>query len=152
MSKRDSQNRSDHNSAEAPFTTFFRLDGKSSVPSEFRTPSTFTITRLQSPVGLSDRITKRSAVPDLLVSVSLQALPRSSYQLWIEDKVIPTRTVDPFRCYVIDFASGPRCWTGCAFDYLHYSVPREGLDDIAQDLGFGTVSDYRVAPSSKTTW
>jgi AraC family transcriptional regulator len=145
MSKSDSPDRSDHISAEAPFTTFFRLDGKSSVPSEFRTPNTFTITRLQSPAGLPDRITKLSEVPALLVSVSLQALPRSSYQLWIEDKVIPTPTVDPFRSNVMDFASGPRCWTGCAFDYLHYSVPREGLDDIARDLGFGIVKDYRLA-------
>src|SRR5712664_4238561 len=31
------------------------------------------------------------------------------------------------------------------FDYVHYSVPRNGLDDIAEDLGFGRVSDYRLA-------
>ena len=145
MSKSASPNGNNHPSAEAPFTTFVRLDGKSSVPSEFRTANTFTITRLQSPAGLPDRITKLSAVPALLVSVSLQGLPRSSYQLWIEDKILPTAAVDPFRSNVIDFASGPRCWTGCAFDYLHYSVPREGLDDIARDLGFGTVNDYRLA-------
>jgi AraC family transcriptional regulator len=130
---------------EGPFTSFFRLDGNSPVPSEFRTPSTFTITRLKSPVGLPDRITKRSAAPALLVSVSLAALPKSGYQLWTEDKLIPTSAIDPFRSNVIDFASGPRCWAGCAFDYLHYSVPREGLDDIARDLGFGTVKDYRLA-------
>ncbi|MCU1302996.1 MAG: AraC family transcriptional regulator, partial [Candidatus Sulfotelmatobacter sp.] len=39
-------------SSEAPFTTFIQLDGKSPVPSQFRTPGTFTITRLQSPAGL----------------------------------------------------------------------------------------------------
>jgi AraC-like DNA-binding protein len=145
MSKSASPNESNQPSGDAPFTTFVRLDGKSSIPSVFRTPNTFTITRLRSPAGLPDRITKLSAAPALLVSVSLQALPRSSYQLWIEDKVIPTPAVDPFRSNVIDFASGPRCWTGCTFDYLHYSVPRDGLDDIARDLGFGTVNDYRLA-------
>jgi AraC-like DNA-binding protein len=46
---------------------------------------------------------------------------------------------------VIDFDSQPRCWAGSAFDYVHYSVPRNGLDDIAADLGFGRVSDYRLA-------
>jgi len=143
MSKSASPNENNQPSAEAPFTTFVRLDGKSSIPSEFRTPNTFTITRLRSPAGLPDRITKLSAAPALLVSVSLQTLPRSSYQLWIEDKLIPTPTVESLRSNVIDFASGPRCWAGCAFDYLHYSVPREGLDDIARDLGFGTVIDYR---------
>jgi len=145
MSNGDSPGENKHLPAEGPFTTFFLLDGKSEVPSEFRTPSTFTITRLRSKVGLPDRITKRSAVPALLVSVSLAALPKSGYQLWTEDKLIPTSAIDPFRSNVIDFASGPTCWAGCAFDYLHYSVPREGLDDIARDLGFGTVKDYRLA-------
>ena len=75
-------------SAEAPFTTFIQLDGKSPVPSQFRTPGTFTITRLQSPAGLPDRITKLSPVPALLVSISLKSLPSSSYQVWTADKLI----------------------------------------------------------------
>ena len=130
---------------EAPFTTFIQLDGRSSVPSQFRTPGTFTITRLQSPAGLSDRITKLSPVPALLVSISLKSLPSPSYQVWTADKLIPTSIVHPFRSNVIDFDSQPRCWAGCAFDYVHYSVPRKGLDHIAEDLGFGRVNDYRLA-------
>ncbi len=109
MSKSDSPGENNQLPADGPFTSFFRLDGKSSVPSEFRSPNTFTITRLRSPAGLPDRITKRSAAPALLVSVSLEALPQSAYQLWTEDKIIPTAAVDPFRSNVIDFASGPRC-------------------------------------------
>ena len=132
-------------SPEAPFTTFIQLDGRSSVPSQFRTPGTFTITRLQSPAGLPDRITKLSPVPALLVSISLKSLPSSSYQVWTADKLIATSMVHPFRSNVIDFDSQPRCWAGSAFDYVHYSVPRKGLDDIAEDLGFGRVSDYRLA-------
>jgi AraC family transcriptional regulator len=132
-------------SPEAPFTTFIQLDGKSSVPSQFRTAGTFTITRLQSPAGLPDRITKLSPVPALLVSISLKSLPSSSYQVWTADKLIATSNVHPFRSNVIDFDSQPRCWAGSAFDYVHYSVPRTGLDDIAEDRGFGRVSDYRLA-------
>src|SRR6202045_3657426 len=132
-------------SPEAPFTTFIQLDRMSPVPSQFRTPGTFTITRLQSPAGLPDRITKSSPVPALLVSISLKSLPSSNYQLWTADKLIPTSVVHPFHSNVIDFDSQPRCWSGCAFDYVHYSVPRHGLDDIAEDLGFGRVSDYRLA-------
>jgi AraC family transcriptional regulator len=131
-------------SSEAPFTTFIQLDGKSPVPSQFRTPGTFTITRLQSPAGLPDRITKLSPVPALLVSISLKSLPSSSYHVWASDKLIPTSVVHPFRSNVIDFDSQPRCWAGTAFDYVHYSVPRQGLDDIAEDLGFGRVNDYRM--------
>jgi AraC family transcriptional regulator len=138
-------NKSPQTSPEAPFTTFIHLDGRFPVPSQFRAPGTFTITRLQSPAGLPDRITKLSPVPALLVSISLRSLPSSSYQVWTADKLIPTSIVHPFRSNVIDFDSQPRCWAGNAFDYVHYSVPRKGLDDIAEDLGFGRVSDYRLA-------
>src|SRR6202047_32387 len=131
-------------SPEAPFTMFIQLDGKSSVPSQFRTPGTFTITRLQSPAGLPDRITKSSPVPALLVSISLKSLPSSSYQVWTADKLIPTSIVRPFRSNVIDFDSQPRCWAGSAFDYVHYSVPRKGLDVIAEVLGFRRVWGYRL--------
>jgi hypothetical protein len=55
--------RTSHTSLETPFTTFIQLDGKSSVPSQFRTPGTFTIVRLQSSAGLPDRITKQSPIP-----------------------------------------------------------------------------------------
>jgi hypothetical protein len=77
-------------SPEAPFTTFIQLDGRPPVPSQFRTPGTFTITRLQSPAGLPDRITKLSPVPAVLVSISLKSLPSSSYQVWTADKLIGT--------------------------------------------------------------
>jgi AraC family transcriptional regulator len=132
-------------SLEPPFTTFIQLDGRTPVPSLFRAAGTFTITRLQSPAGLPDRITKLSPIPALLVSISLKSLPSSGYQVWTADKLIATSIVRPFRSNVIDFDSQPSCWAGNAFDYVHYSVPRKGLDDIAEDFGFGRVSDYRLA-------
>jgi len=132
-------------SPEAPSITFIQLDGKSPVPSQFRTPGTFTILRLRSPTGLPERITKLSPVPAILVSTALKSLPSPSYHVWTSDKLIPTSSVQPFRTNVIDFDSQPGCWAGCAFDYVHYSVPRTGLDDVAEDLGFGKVSDYRLA-------
>ena len=36
-------NKSSQTSPEAPFTTFIQLDGRSPVPSQFRTVGTFTI-------------------------------------------------------------------------------------------------------------
>ena len=132
-------------SPEAPFTTFIQLDGKSTVPSQFHTSGTFTVLRLQSPVGLPERITKFSPVPALLVSISLKSLPSARYQVWSSDKLIPTSVVNPFRSNVIDFDSQPGCWAGDAFDYVHYSVPRDGLDHIAEDLGLVRVNDYRLA-------
>src|SRR5580700_8791922 len=131
--------------SEDPFTSHIKLDRNSSVPSPFRTAGTFTVTRLESSAGLRDRITKLSSVPALLVSISLKSLPLHSYQVWVADKVIPTTTIPPFRSNVIDFDSEPRCWAGKAFDYVHYTVPRVELDDIAADLGFGLVRSYRLS-------
>jgi AraC family transcriptional regulator len=133
-------------SLEAPFTTSIQLDGSSPVPSQFRTPGTFTITRLQSPTGLPDRITKLSPVPALLVSISLKSLPLHSYQVWVADKLVPThRSFLRFQSNVIDFDSEPSCWAGKAFDYVHYTMPRVELDDIAADFGFGRVNSYRLS-------
>lgn len=132
-------------SSEAPFTTFIQLDGGSKIPSEYRVAGTFTITRLKSPVGMADRITKLSPVPALLVSISLKSLPRNDYQVWAGDKLFRTPAVQQFRTNVIDFDLLPRCWAGAAFDFIHYSVPRAGLDDIAEDFGVGRVSSYRPA-------
>jgi AraC family transcriptional regulator len=145
MDKNTSPKTTNTPQSEAPFTTFIQLDGNSALPPQFRVPGTFTITRLQSPAGLPERITKLSPVPALLVSISLRSLPSSSYQLWTSDKLIPTSTVHAFRSNVVDFDSQPACWAGSAFDYVHYSVPRHGLDDIAEDLGFGRVNNYRLA-------
>jgi hypothetical protein len=141
MNKNARPDKAPQTSPEAPFTTFIQLDGRSRVPSQFLVPGNFTITRLQSPAGLPDRITKLSPVPALLVSISLKSLASSSYQVWAADKLIATSIVQPFRSNVIDFDAQPKCWAGSAFDYVHYSVPRKGLDDIAEDLGFGRVSD-----------
>jgi hypothetical protein len=62
-------------SPDAPLTRFIELDGRSPVPSQFRTAGTFTITQLQSPAGLPDRITKLSPVPALLVWMAWSSIP-----------------------------------------------------------------------------
>jgi AraC family transcriptional regulator len=143
------QNRNSTQSPEAwsenPFTTHIKLDGSFSVPSPFRTPGTFTVTRLESTAGLPDRITKLSSVPALLVSISLKSLPLHSYQVWVADKIVPTPIIPPFRSNVIDFDAEPSCWAGKAFDYVHYTVPRVELDDIAADCGFGRVNSYKLS-------
>ena len=132
--------------SEDPFTTHIKFDGTSSVPSPFPTPGTFAITRLESTGGLHDRITRLSSVPALLVSICLKSLPTHSYQVWVADKLVPThRSFLRFQSNVIDFDSEPSCWAGKAFDYVHYTMPRAELDDIAADFGFGRVSNYRLS-------
>jgi len=88
--------KSPQTSPEAPFTTFIQLDGKSPVPSQFRTPGTFTITRLQSSAGLPDRITKLSPVPALLVSISLKSLPHRAIRCGQQTSSLPHPS---FTCF-----------------------------------------------------
>ena len=144
------QNRDSAHSPEAwsedPFTTHIKFDGTSSVAPPFPTPGTFTITRLESTAGLHDRITRLSSVPALLVSISLKSLPLHGYQVWVADKLVPThRSFLRFQSNVIDFDSEPSCWAGKAFDYVHYTMPRVELDDIAADFGFGRVNSYKLS-------
>ena len=116
----------------------------SSIPSVVRADS-FVITRLESSKGLADRITKVSSVPALLVSVSIKSLAIGDYQLWLDDKHVPTSYVPAFRSNVIDLDAQPSCWVGSAFDYVLFHVPRSVLDDIAADLGIGSVETYRLS-------
>jgi len=67
------------------------------------------------------------------------------YQLWLDDKPVPTSYVRAFRSNVIDLDAQPSCWVGSAFDYVLFHVPRKVLDDIAADLGIGPVETYRLS-------
>jgi hypothetical protein len=120
------------------------LRESSSIPSVVRADS-FAITRLESPIGLADRITKVSSVPALLVSVSIKSLAIGDYQLWVDDKHVPTPYIPAFRSNVIDLDARPSCWVGSAFDYVLFHVPRTSLDDIAADLGIDPVETYRLS-------
>jgi AraC family transcriptional regulator len=120
------------------------LKESASIPSVVRADS-FAITRLESPIGLTDRITKVSSVAALLVSVSIKSLAIGHYQLWVDDKHVPTPYIPAFRSNVIDLDAQPSCWVGSAFDYVLFHVPRTSLDDIAADLGIDPVETYRLS-------
>jgi AraC-like DNA-binding protein len=121
------------------------LRERSSIPSLLRHTDSFAITRVESSSGLADPITKVSSVPALLVSVSLKSVPIGDYQLWVDDKFVPTSYTPPFRSMVLDFDAQPKCLPGSAFDYVLFHVPRKGLNDIAADLAVGPVENYRLS-------
>jgi AraC-like DNA-binding protein len=82
----------------------------------------------------------------MLVSISLKSLPLRCYQVWVADKLVPTdRSFLRFQSNVIDFDSQPSCWAGKAFDYVHFTMPRAQLDDIAADFGLGRVNSYKLS-------
>jgi AraC family transcriptional regulator len=121
------------------------LNERSSVPSLLRFPDSFAITRLESSSGLAEPIVKVSSVPALLVAVTITSLKRADYQFRVDEKLVPTSYIPPFRSTVVDLDARPTCWVGSAFDYLLIHVPRAGLDDIAADLAVGPVETWRLS-------
>jgi AraC-like DNA-binding protein len=121
------------------------LNERSSIPALLRFPDSFAITRLESSSGLAGPIVKMSSVPALLVAVAITSLKKDDYQFRVDDKLVPTSYIPPFRSTVVDLDARPSCWVGSAFDYLLIHVPRKGLDDIAADLAVGPVDTCRLA-------
>ena len=103
------------------------LRERSSFPSLLRFPDSFAITRLESSSGLADPITKVSSVPALLVTVAIK--PLADYQVWVDNKPVPTPNISPFRSSVIDLDAQLSCWPGSAFDWVMFHIPRKGLDE-----------------------
>jgi len=94
---------------------------------------------------MAERITKVASAPALLVSVSIRPLAIADYELWVDDKRVPTPFIAAYRSNIVDLDAKPQCWAGRAFDYVHYHVPRKALDDIAADFAVGSVQDYKLA-------
>jgi AraC family transcriptional regulator len=128
-----------------PTVAFLQLTHTSVVPAIWRNASNFTVTRLRSSSGLANRIMKESTVTALLVSVSVQSIPLGKYQLWADSKRLPTSYVPAFTTNVIDFDASPGCWAGSAFDYVHFHVPRECIEDIAADWEISRIGSFRQA-------
>jgi hypothetical protein len=121
------------------------LDERSSIPSLLRFSDSFAITRLESSSGLAEPLVKISSVPALLVAVAITSVARADYQFRVDEKLVPTSHIPPFRSTVVDLDARPSCWVGSAFDYLLIHVPRKGLDDIAADLAVGPVETCRLS-------
>jgi AraC-like DNA-binding protein len=121
------------------------LNERSSIPSLLQFSDSFAITRLESSSGLAEPLVKISSVPALLVAVAITSVARADYQFRVDEKLVPTSHIPPFRSTVVDFDARPSCWVGSAFDYLLIHVPRKGLDDIAADLAVGPVQTCRLS-------
>lgn len=105
----------------------------------------FGITRLRSDTGIPDRTTHVPSEAALHVSVSIQPVPLGAYELWIDGKAIDVPFIPALRTSVMDLQSDPACWVGAGFDYVHYHVPKAGLDEIARDHGLKPAGSYKFA-------
>jgi AraC family transcriptional regulator len=128
-----------------PSTLHFRLDETSSVPPVWRNAPAFTIVRLESSTGLPAPIRKVSALPALLVSIAIKPLASEQYRVWVADRLVPTPDVSPFHANVVDFGAEPSCWADAGFDYVHFHVPLETIEDVAGEFGYLSLGPFRPA-------
>jgi AraC family transcriptional regulator len=105
----------------------------------------FAVTHLRSDTGIPDRTTKVLSEPALHISVAILPVPLRSYELWIDDKPVAVPFIPAYHTSVMDLQSDPVCWVGSGFDYVHYHLPRAGLDEIARDHGIEPVGTYKFA-------
>src|SRR6202020_382541 len=104
---------------------------------------TFAITRLHSEVGLPDVSQPIPEEAAIHVSIAVKSVPLRSYGLYIDDRRIEVPFIPTYRTSIIDLESHPICTVDCGFDYVHYHVPREGLDEIARDHKIRPVGIYK---------
>lgn len=105
--------------------------------------TTFAITRLQSDVGLPGVSAPIPEEAALHLSIAIKPVPRGSYQLEIDGREIDVPYIPEFRTSILDLRSRFSCTLDCGFDYVHYHVPREGLNEIARDHQIKPIETYR---------
>jgi AraC-like DNA-binding protein len=123
----------------------FHLNESDQVSTAWARDSIFGITRLQSDTGIPDRTTQVPSEAALHVSISILPVPHRAYDLWIDGKSIDVPFIPSLRASVMDLQSDPVCWVGVGFDYVHFHVPKAGLDDIAREHGVNPAGSYRFA-------
>ncbi len=121
----------------------FHLKESEHVSTAWPADDIFAVTRLRADTGIPDRTTPVPREAALLVSVSILPVPLGVYQLWIDGKSIDVPYIPSLQTSVMDLESDPVCWVGTGFDYVHYHVPKTGLDEIASDHGVEPVGSYR---------
>ena len=123
----------------------FHLKESEQVATRWPGDNLFAVTRLQSKIGIPDRTTRVSSEAALHISVSILPVPLRAYELWIDGKAIDVPYIPSLRTSIMDLQSDPVCWVGTGFDYVHYHVPKAGLEEIARDHGMEPVGSYKFA-------
>jgi AraC family transcriptional regulator len=121
---------------------YYHQEAGNTATAPWAEETTFAITRLQSDVGLPGT---SMPIPQeaLHLSVAIKPVPLGSYQLEVDGREIDVPYIPEFRTSILDLQSCFSCTLDCGFDYVHYHVPREGLDDIARDHQIKTVENYK---------
>jgi AraC-like DNA-binding protein len=105
--------------------------------------SVFAITRLSSDVGFTSTSQPIPEEAAIHVSVAIKPVPLGDYRLLVGGREIDVPYIPELRSSIMDLQSGLLCELDCGFDYVHYHVPREGLDEIARDHGIRPVGAFK---------
>jgi len=122
---------------------YYHQEAGNTATAPWAEETTFAITRLQSDVGLPGTSMPIPQEAALHLSMAIKAVPLGSYQLEVDGREIDVPYIPEFRTSILDLQSCFSCTLDCGFDYVHYHVPREGLDDIARDHQIKTVENYK---------
>lgn len=123
----------------------FHLGESEQVSTTWPGDNLFAVTRLRSDTGIPDRTTRVPSEAALHISVSILPVPLRAYDLWIDGKAIDVPYIPSLCTSVMDLQSDPVCWVGTGFDYVHYHVPKAGLDEIARDHRIEPAGSYKFA-------
>lgn len=123
----------------------FHLKESEHVSTAWTADNLFAITRLRHDTGIPDRTIPVPRETAILVSVAIKPVPLRTYQHWIDGKAIDTPYIPSLHTSVMDLESDPVCWVGTSFDYVHYHVPKAGLDEIARDHWIEPPGSYKFA-------
>ncbi len=130
---------------------FHVLDG-SAVTTPWPAEQAFAVTHVFSPFGMHDKTTQFEREEAIVVSVSLNTIPKGDYKFWTEGKFREVPFLTPLITSVTDMESDPVCFVTAPFDYIHYHVPRAGLDDIARSVGIKPIGTYRCVLAEQDTF
>jgi AraC family transcriptional regulator len=124
--------------------SYFHQEGSRTASVPWADESTFAITRLQSHVGLPGTSAPIPVEAALHLSIAIMPVPLGSYQLEVGGREIDVPYIPEFRTSLLDLRSPFLCTLDCAFDYVHYHVPREGLDEIARDHQIKPIDNFKL--------
>ena len=79
----------------------------------------------------------------MLMAVAIKPIAAKDFKHRFNGKAVKTPPLPAFATSVIDARGNPMCFVGSGFDFLHFHIPRAGLDDIAQDHKMAPIDTYR---------
>lgn len=128
----------------APQALYLNMDERPSVV-ECRLDDRFSVARVAVTKARPEPIRKTSTVPAMLVAVALGPALPGDVRVELDGKVVRARNAKAFRSAVVDLAAEPALCSSSGFDQVHFNLRRTVLDELASDLGFDRVGEFRLA-------